>query len=189
MLHLAFVATILIPLLMAPAVPAAADESDAGSRSGAVTVNPLGLLGGALDLQVETRRTRSSALAWRADLGRWSAADWSWGFVGLGAAYRMYPDHRALRGFSWGPGAAISFVNGRLKDAAGNHIAANGEVVGPSLELGYQFILDGGFAIDLGLGAVWYFGAIGATSGGVRYLAPVDGLKPFLRLGMGYAWR
>lgn len=188
MLHLAIVITTLTLNLMPQ--PALADDSgDAGLRHSAVTINPLGLLAGAIDAQIENRTSRSSALAVRADVGRWSDHDWSWGFLGVGAAYRMYPEHRALQGFSWGPGGAVSFVSGRVRDVFGNRVTTQGIVLGPSLEAGYQFILNGGFALDLGLGAVWYFGQVGATSGGVRYIAPVNGLTPFFRFGIGYAWR
>lgn len=187
--------THLAPLMMSviflwcPAAMARAESPDVARRHAVITVNPLALLTGAIDAQVETRQSRSSALAFRGQIGSWSRADWAWGFFGVGAAWRMYPDHHALTGFYWGPGGAVSLVHARLKDDYGNRGDADGAVVGPTIELGGQFILDGGFTIDVGGGAAWYFGTVSASVSGNTMIAPVTGLKPFLRLALGYAWR
>lgn len=150
-------------------------RGDAPLRHSAITFNPFALMYGAADFQVETRRSPAAALAIRANVGGGSRTDWSRGYFGAGFAWRMYPDRHALSGFYWGPGAAMAL--------------GRGAAIGPSLEGGVQFVLDGGFAFDLGAGAVWYFGPATAYAVGPFGTRIGDGLRPFLRLALGYAWR
>lgn len=165
---------IAMALALAPGAALASDargRSDAPLRNTALTLNPLALLAGAADLQLEMRRTPGTALAFRAGFGPDSRADWMWGTLGLGLAWRMYPDRNALRGFYWGPGAALALAAPRREGAA----------IGPTIEAGAQIVVDGGFALGLGGGLAWYFGSGAAV--------PTGRLEPFARIALGYAWR
>jgi hypothetical protein len=62
-------------------------------------------------------------------------------------------------------------------------------VFGPSVEGGYQWMWDGGFVIDLGIGIAYRMGTVKAKAGNYEDEANVSGAGFSGRLGFGYAWK
>lgn len=89
---------------------------------------------------------------------------------GVGAGYRMYVTKKeAPRGFYVMPQAGITFGEGA-------------SAIGIGADLGYQWVWDSGFVLDIGLGPNYYIGL------GDDNISEFDGILPRVIVAVGYAW-
>jgi hypothetical protein len=89
---------------------------------------------------------------------------------GVGAGYRMYvTKQEAPRGF---------YVMPQVGGIFGEDVSA----IGLGADLGYQWIWDSGFVLDIGLGPNYYIGL------GDNVDEDFDGIIPRVILAVGYAW-
>ncbi len=97
---------------------------------------------------------------------------------GLGAAYRYYFTHAKREvptGFYLNPEIAFSFGSGK---AANEDVRSSFSSFGIGAELGYQWVWDSGFALDLGIGPMYRSGIL-SKSGGIG---------PAITIAIGYAF-
>jgi hypothetical protein len=89
---------------------------------------------------------------------------------GVGAGYRMYVTKKeAPRGFYIMPQAGVTFGEG----ASAINVGA---------DLGYQWVWDSGFVLDIGVGPNYYIGLADDVDDAF------DGIIPRVILAVGYAW-
>ena len=89
---------------------------------------------------------------------------------GVGGGYRMHVTKKeAPRGFYIMPQAGLSFGEGASAFSLG-------------ADLGYQWVWDSGFVLDIGIGPNYWFGL------GDDVIGDFDGILPRVILAVGYAW-
>lgn len=89
---------------------------------------------------------------------------------GVGAGYRMYITKKdAPRGFYAMPKAGANFGTGA-------------SAVSLAVDLGYQWVWDSGFVLDVALGPQYYIGL------GDDVISTFDGIVPSIILAVGYAF-
>lgn len=140
------------------------------AQTSLIKASPGGLAFGNFNACYETAMSEKSSLLFSAS-AFFGIGDADVSAFGAGINYRMYFNKNAdaPRGFYVGPGIGGSFGDGA------NAISIN-------VPVGYQWIWDSGFVLDLGLGPQYYIGL------GDGVVSEFDGILPTIILAVGYAF-
>ncbi len=150
------------------------------AQSNVIKTNPLGLAFGSFNATYERVFGTSSSLLVRGQyMYKLLGVDVS--LTGAGLGYRYYFTHTKKPvpgGFYINPQAAFSF--GKVNDdTEGNYTAST---IGFGAELGYQWVWDSGFVLDLGIGPMYTIAKGGDSENSL------DGIVPSATLAIGYAF-
>lgn len=168
-LRIIVLASVLVVLLGAVAT----------AQSNVATINPLGFIFGMYNLSYETPIADNASVQVDGQYVSWDLEISKYTGFGAGASLRYYPGQAAPHGFYVGPGASVTFVSAEASDIfTGETESESSTAFAASGFAGYQWITDGGFAVNL-LAAVHY-----------RFssLDDVAGFAPGFGLNIGYAW-
>lgn len=157
-----------------------------------LTGEPIGLLfNGVLSGQYEMLRSEKNSLALRAGIGGKSfGTDASYFTFMAGGMYRFWPMETAMQEWYWGPTGNIFIMSIKVRNPiSGSDESSTGFGLGLGAEGGYQYIFPSGFTLDGAVGLQLVFGALSAGSGSYEVTVPMSGFYPYLRVGIGYAWR
>ena len=154
--------------------------------SGVLTANPIGLLFGALNASYEIPLSNQNSFSIIGSYWGFKIGDYSSSAIGAGADYRFYFEPTCPTSVYWGPTASIMIASTSYKSPLTNKTETGGGVVlYPGAEIGYQWILDNGFAIDVGGMLGVYLGSISVGGGSGGFSGVGFGVK----LGLGYAFK
>jgi len=192
-----FAAVVLGSVLVAPI--AKADETvtvPSASASGLnlqhkqdITINPLSMIFGLFSAEYERRITPSGS--WAVGVSHWglSVASYKFSSNGVNGAYRFWPGAHALEGFYIGPIAAIDIAKATVTEPiTGQTGSASASLVSVGGLVGYQWVWDGGFLLDLAIGVQDIFGTLEGKAGGTTVKVDVTGVGFAGRFALGYAW-
>lgn len=150
-------------------------SSFAQSHNHVIKVNPIALAFGNFNVTYEKVLSQSSSLLFSGNyMYKFLGEDLT--AAGVGAGYRYYITNRKLdvpAGFHITPQAAIAF---------GKSEASSVTTLAIGAEVGYQWIMKSGFAIDLGIGPNY------ALITGDNTMKNTSGIIPSLTLAIGYAF-
>ncbi|MEM9337279.1 MAG: DUF3575 domain-containing protein [Bacteroidota bacterium] len=158
------------------------------TKSGAIKVNPIGLLFGFANASYEKAlgANSSAQLGARLIFADFGSTELS-GF-GFRPEYRRYPNG-ALNRFYWGP--VINFDSFTAKDSFLDS-EANVTSLGGGLKIGMNWLLGQkeNVVIDLGLGAQYLNTSVDVKLGSENGfdLGSFDGVSPILNFSIGYAF-
>jgi hypothetical protein len=172
--------------------PATAERQPKVDVDKAITGEPLGLLfNGVLSGQYEMQMSDKNSLAFRGGIGGKSfGTDASYFTFMAGGMYRFWPMERVMQEWYWGPTAGIFIMSIDVKNPInGTTETSTGFGLGLGAEGGYQYIFPSGFTLDGAIGLQLVFGSLSAGSGSYEVTVPMSGLYPYLRAGIGYAWK
>ncbi len=148
------------------------------SQTKAITVNPVGLFLGALNVQYEFRYDPDNSIALRANFVGYDIGSFSNSAFGLGATYRWYHSTKPVIGLWYGPSADILFWTAKEKKPI-NPGTYTSSFLGIGGDIGYKWNLDH-FGVEVFGGMRYYFGQIaGLSFGGASLIAGVN---------LGYLW-
>ncbi len=151
------------------------------AQTNVLKTNPLGLAFGNFNATYERVLGTSSSILFRGQyMYRFLGVKVNMGGVGLG--YRYYITHAKKPvpgGFYVNPQAALSF--GSVYDD--NDVATSGSTIGIGAELGYQWVWESGFVLDLGIGPMYTF-----VNSDDADLEGDSGFLPTATLAIGYAF-
>lgn len=151
----------------------------ATAQSNVVTINPLGFVLGAYNISYETTMDESASVQIGGQYVSWELGSGEVSGFGAGASLRYYLRQSAPHGFYIGPGGSVAFVRDTSEDlGTGGSIAGTAIALGTSAIAGYQWITDGGFAVNLSAGISIIFSDLEEASG----------VAPGLGFGIGYGW-
>jgi hypothetical protein len=162
------------PAQQAPAAPAA-------PRSMMISVNPLGLVFGAISAELDRSLSRTSGMALSGSY--FSPSGFT--YASFDAKYKFQPSGNGMAGFYIGPTAGMTHVGvdaSELVDCT-QDCAESANAITAGLELGYQWLIgrESNFGIGTGIGAKKLF-FVGETAGGA------SGTLPTLKLNVGWAF-
>ena len=148
-----------------------------------VGVDPLGLVVGVIDLTYERVRSPGSSVEVSGQIVSLRLEPWTVTGFGARVSYRLYPRQQAPHGFFYGPfatGASIrvAFDDGSTREETSGTVFAVGALAG------YQWVTEGGFAVNV-------LAQVGATMGRLSAAgreAPVQSVASGVGLMLGYAW-
>ncbi len=150
-----------------------------------LTVNPLGLLFGAYALNYESATGAGQSYVISGTYISLKVEDWTLSGLGVAGGLRLYPGGAAPRGFYYGPVLSAASMSATYSDPTdAQEYTGRGTVFSAAAILGYQWISNGGFAIDLNANLGYGFGQVTAGT----YAAPVVGVVASMGLAIGYAW-
>ena len=179
------------------------EESDdeGSSFQNEVSVNPLALIFGIFDVGYERKMDERDYLSGRVNYWGATLGDWNFSAFGASGAWYFYNNGNGPSGFYWGPGVSVQVVNATYAMTTytfdyttysyvttKSNVSASGFLFGPTVELGYQWVFDNGFALDLAGGGIFYLGGISASSAGTSASLNISGFRPALRFSLGYAF-
>ncbi len=151
------------------------------AQGNVIKTNPLGLAFGNFNATYERVLGTSSSILFRGQyMYRLLGVKVNLGGVGLG--YRYYITHAKKpvpAGFYVNPQAAFSF--GSVYDD--NNDAVSGTTLGIGAEIGYQWVWESGFVLDLGIGPMYTF-----VNSDEANLTVDSGFLPSATLAIGYAF-
>lgn len=156
-----------------------------------ISANPLGLLVGVANVEYERVMDDDSSWAMRGLF--WSDEDgrWDWSAFGAGASYRRYFSppwteeiYFAPAGWYWAVGADILSVSADRTDIWGRVETGSAVLLGPTAEVGYQWLFGNGFTVEVGAGLSILIGELVVAGEDI----PVVGVAPGFTFGLGYAW-
>jgi len=140
------------------------------AQTSLIKASPGGLAFGNFNACYETALNEKSSVLFSAS-AFFGIGDLDGTALGAGVNYRMYFNKAkaAPNGFYVGPGIGASFGDGA------NALSIN-------VPLGYQWIWDSGFVLDIGAGPQYYIGL------GDDVVSDFDGILPTIILAIGYAF-
>jgi hypothetical protein len=151
------------------------------AQGNVIKTNPLGLAFGNFNATYERVLGTTSSILFRGQyMYRLLGVKVNLGGVGLG--YRYYITHAKKPvpgGFYVNPQASFSF--GSVYDE--NDVATSGSTIGVGAELGYQWVWESGFVLDLGIGPMYTF-----VNSDEADLEVDSGFLPSATLAIGYAF-
>lgn len=148
------------------------------AQSKAVTVNPLGLFFGALNVQYEFRYDSDNSIALRANFVGYDIGSFSNSAFGFGGTYRWYHSTRPVVGLWYGPSADILFWTAKEKRIVAPATYTS-SFLGLGGDIGYKWNFNH-FGVEIFGGLRYYFGEIaGLSFGGASLIAG---------LNLGYVW-
>ncbi len=150
-----------------------------------VKVNPLGLIIGSASLSYERLLNEKSSVQLNANYGSWNILGNKISSIGAGLDYRMYISKTKVAPNGWylSPGASFSSVSYTSTDIFSNTITGSISSIGLKADMGYQWVWDSGFALELFFGAG--YGIASGDSDGIS-LGGATGIAP--RLGIALGW-
>lgn len=168
---------------------ACADSAPVTAPTNAISVNPLSLIVGLFQVNFEHKLNAKSSLLASGNYWSLSFGNYEWTAFGAGLGYRMYFKPVAPDGFYWEPRADFAVVSLTLDDPFWGTAEASGFSFGPAVLVGRQWVWEGGFLIDLGIGLNFFIGEVEASSGPVTVSADLSGVGFAGRFALGYAWK
>ncbi len=148
------------------------------SQSRAVSINPLGLFWGVLNVQYEFRYDLDNSIALRANFVGYDIGTFSNSAFGFGGTYRWYHSTKPVVGLWYGPSADILFWSAKQKNRI-TPATYNSSFLGIGGDIGYKWNFNQ-FGVELYGGLRYYFGEIaGLSFGGASLIAGVN---------LGYVW-
>ncbi len=170
-------------------VPDLGDDSEIPRH--AVTINPLGILFGSLDIEIESALRPNSAWFWGPSFAYASSSDGGTSnkLYGAGATVgvRGFSGKRAPAGFWGGPQASLMWITGDV----GSEASASAVAWSLGALVGYTWIFDNGFVLSLGGGMQYIHMQLEAREPGyddyyTMTIGP-EGILPTVRLALGLA--
>lgn len=148
-------------------------------KSQNITVNPIGLVFGLVTVEYEKAVSAKNSFTIRGNFFSRELGSIDTTAFGAGGSYRFFPKKLAPSGLYFGPSADFVYAKAKASwaSASGVFFAVGGDA-------GYKWIFKGGFVVDAGLSASFYFGTVEVGSTELDY----GGFTLGLRLGLGYAW-
>lgn len=155
------------------------NHSNSFSQAGkAITVNPIGLFYGVMNVQYEFRHDVDNSIALRANFVGYDIGSFSNSAFGFGGTYRWYHSTRPVVGLWYGPSADLLFWTAKEK----NRIRPESYTrlfLGLGGDIGYKWNFNH-FGVEIFGGLRYYFGEItGLAFGGASLIAG---------LNLGYIW-
>ncbi|MCX8057358.1 MAG: DUF3575 domain-containing protein [Ignavibacteria bacterium] len=148
------------------------------AQSKAITVNPIGLFWGALNVQYEFRYDVDNSIALRANFVGYDIGSFSNSAFGLGGTLRWYHSRKPVVGLWYGPSADILFWTAKEKSLIAPDTFTS-SFLGLGGDIGYKWNFNQ-FAVEIYGGLRYYFGEItGLSFGGASLIAG---------LNLGYIW-
>lgn len=184
-------------LLMAPmaeaddvvAVPSTSSSGLNLQHHQDITINPLSMIFGLFSAQYERRISPSGSWALGASYWGLSVASYEFTSIGVNGAYRFWPGSHALEGFYVGPIAAFDSASATVTEPfSGQKGEASAALFSLGGLVGYQWVWDGGFLIDLAIGVQDVFGTLEGKAGNTTVKVDVTGVGFAGRFALGYAW-
>lgn len=149
-----------------------------------IKINPLGAIFGAANLAYEKTLSENTSVLIAPSFGMLKLSGFKYTTYGLGAEYRFYisKNHVAPEGMYVAPGAGFSFGQAKYEDDHDKTKTTGFNIKGV---LGYQWIWESGFTLDL--------------NGGIQYTSfsfrddefdaiPFSGILPALGVSIGYSF-
>ncbi len=164
-----------------------------GSQRNSITVDCLGLLFNTGNIQYNLKLNQNQSLALRGSYWYWNLDDYQASGPGVGLVYHLFLDKSSLNGIYLGPTVQFIFwsAENTFPSLGNGTIMAQTEKrkatwYSAGLEIGYCWILDNGFTIDLYTGLRFLTGD-SLNMGGDKL--DLKGLNwNGLGLGLGYAF-
>ena len=153
----------------------------AHAQNNVIKTNPLGLAFGNFNATYERVLGTSSSILIRGQY-MYKIFGVKVGLGGVGLGYRYYITHvkkPVPAGFYINPEAVYSF--GSMDDFNGTSV--NLSTIGVGAELGYQWVWESGFVLDLGIGPMYTF-----VNGGDNNIDISSGWGPTATLAVGFAF-
>ena len=177
-------------LLAVVAGPVRADSAPVTDKTNLISANPLPLIWGEFDLNGEHKMNEKSSITAAFSYWSLSFANYSWTAIGVGGGYRMYFSPVAPDGFYWEPRVDVATVSLKIDYSILGLGTATGSgiVFSPGAVVGRQWVWEGGFFIDLAIGAGIGIGSVEATVGPYTQKASLSGFGLKGRFALGYAW-
>ena len=159
------------------------------AQDNVVKINPLSILGGSDLISYERYLTDHTSGVISAGFGGFKIGGFKYKSAGAGLQYRYYLSE-SLFGFYGG--AVLAFHKGKVesKDELNLGTASDTKFssFGGGLKVGYQWIWDSGFSLDLNLGASYKKFNYDSTADESSIGLKGNGIGPTLGLGLGYAF-
>jgi hypothetical protein len=186
------VACAFVVLIVLSCGKAVCQEVEKTDWNGVISVNPLGLVIGAANVNYEHVLSPGSAIVVNGDFGKISSGDWSWTTLGGGLAFKKYTKQHAPRGVYLGGGANVLHISADYEtydisdiwNIERKKVSDSSVFFSVSGMVGYQWIISGAFAIDLAGGLSYYAGKLELLGSEI----PLQGLGPYLGFSLGYAF-
>lgn len=148
------------------------------AQSKAVTVNPLGLFWGVLNVQYEFRYEKDNSIALRANFVGYDIGSFSNSAFGFGGTYRWYHSTKPVVGLWYGPSADLLFWTAKEKNKI-TSATYKSSFLGVGGDIGYKWNFNQ-FGVEIYGGLRYYIGDIaGLPFGGASLIAGVN---------LGYIW-
>ena len=169
---------------------ARADDKPVTNKNDAVSVNPLSLIFGLISGNYEHKLKPDASITGAVNYWSLSFADYSWTAIGVGAGYRMYFKPVAPDGWYWEPRVDLESVSEKVDYTALGYGSATGSAFffGPGVMIGRQWVWEGGFLIDLAIGASYTIGSLDVSVGPYTQSVSLSGFGPSGKFSLGYAW-
>lgn len=145
----------------------------------AITVNPLGLFWGVMNVQYEFQHTPANSIAIRANFVGYDMGSFSNSAFGIGGSYRWYADKKPVVGLWYGPSTDFLFWSAKEKNKVAPNVH-NSTFFGLGGDIGYKWNFSQ-FGVEIFGGLRYYFGEIGEL--------PFGGASLVAGLNIGYLWK
>lgn len=162
-----------------------AKAQDCGSNI--AKVNPLGAFFGSAQLAYEKAFNEKNSILVAPSFGFFKSGGFKYTTLGIGGEYRFYFKQDAPQGFYAGPGAGVTFGTVKIEDFTGQGDESKTNITGFSVKgiAGYQWILNGGFVLDLNAG-IQYLNLKFKDDDGAFAVGAFSGILPALGFSVGY---
>lgn len=147
-----------------------------------LSVNPLGLAFGILDVEYQKNISDSAAWAVRGNYWSTGVGSWKWSAIGAGGSYRGFFSPNAPAGGYWGVGVDALSLSAEYKYSTKTETASS-FFFGPAGELGYRWLFEK-FSVNAGAKVMYLLGSIEIANTKI----PISGIVPGGVLSLGYAW-
>jgi hypothetical protein len=162
-----------------------------GTKTHAITVNPIGLVFGSFNAELNWALAPSFSFTIGGSYSSYSSSDWKYTLLGAEGGVRLYWTGTAVNKWYIGPLIGFTTISAKFTEPLSKVTAtASASAINYGALVGYQSIWESGFTFDFGLGVqLLTIPAVTTTISGLEYKnTSISITLPLIKLAIGYAF-